>query len=316
MGSNTNGGVHADNVNCRTGPTLGHVLQLYAHGDKYQGHGPVGVNHDSSPVPQKVDRATHWHNKGYVHDCAPHCDVQRVGASVTSKVAIKAGTVEVMMKPCPQFGAASTVFLISYQQVECGSPDKPNVQNNCPADYTKNCCIDGNCTINPNGKTGDVCRGMWVKNKEIDIEMPSSHVQGDAANDPKNINFGNFRFNSVQAVPWSYKHHTKCAILDRKNPDGTSACEDDEFVAINPAKQQNDGKFHKYTIEWDGKSVVKASIDGVLQKTITDFVPSVGEGELSLKLNIASWFPNSWAGSPDFSTCVTEVASVKITDAP
>jgi beta-glucanase (GH16 family) len=227
-------------------------------------------------------------------------------------VAITSGTVEVVMKPCPSFGVANGIWLFSYQEEACGST--PNIRNNCSAAYTKQCCIDGNCTINPNGKTGDVCRGQWIKNKEIDIELPSSVVNGDKANDPAYISFGNLRANSVQAVPWSYKHHTKCGINDHTNPDGTSSCEDDNYVAVNPATSQNDGKFHTYKIDWDGESTVKVYVDGTLQKTITKYVPSVdlAAGELPLNLNIASWFPNSWAGSPEFSTCVTEVASVMI----
>jgi len=302
-------------VNCRKGdPTYGNVLQLISHGDKFEGKGPIGVSHNGDPIDANTGLGK-WNWNGYQHKCAPFCNVQRVGASVRSKVAITSGVTEVVMKPCAHFGSASTVFLFSYQQEACGDPDKPNVVNQCSKGYTANCCIAGNCTINPNGKTGDVCRGVWVMNKEIDIEIPSSIVAGDAANDPANIDFGNMRANSVTAFPWSYKHHTKCAIHDRTNADGTSACEDDHYVRISPAMLQNDGHFHAYKIDWDGKTTVKVFVDDILQQTITDFVPSVdlAAGELPLQLNLASWFPNAWAGSPDFETCVTEIASVKIT---
>jgi len=291
----------------------GNVLQLTAHGDRFQGKGPIGVDHSGDPVDPQSGLGK-WNWAGYKHSCSPHCNVQRVGASVRSKVAITSGITEVVMKPCPQFGAASTIFLFSYQEEACGDPNKPNVLNQCSGDYTQNCCIDGNCTINPNGKTGDVCRGVWVKNKEIDIELPSADVEGATANDPANIDFGNLRGNSVTAFPWSYKHHTKCGIHDRTNPDGTSACEDDNYVHVKPGMQANDGKFHKYTIDWDGKSTIKISVDDVLQKTITAYVPTVdlAAGEIALQLNLASWFPNAWAGSPDFETCVTEIASISI----
>lgn len=73
------------------------------------------------------------------------------------------------MKPCPMFGTASAAFVYNWTEVTCGSPLKPNVQNKCSPAYTAQCCRDGNCTINPNGKTGDVCRGIWTKNDEIDM---------------------------------------------------------------------------------------------------------------------------------------------------
>merc|ERR1712046_39787 len=135
-GNNVNGGVNAGNVNCRKGdPTYGNVLQLTTHGDRFTGAGPIGVDHDGKPVDASTGNSK-WNFPGYQHKCAPHCNVQRVGASVRSKVAITAGVTEVVMKPCSQFGAASTIFPFSYQQEACGDPNKPNVRNQCSKDYT------------------------------------------------------------------------------------------------------------------------------------------------------------------------------------
>ena len=136
-----------------------------------------------------------WKNTNYTYDCSPNCNVQRVGASVRLKQTFTSATVEMMMKPCPNYGAASTMFLYSYDEETCGDPDKPGILNKCSPAYTKQCCISANCTIDPNGKVGDVCRGIWVKNKEIDLEMPSSLGRGLDSVDPSMISFNNARMN-------------------------------------------------------------------------------------------------------------------------
>ena len=299
-GGDVNNGVHPLNVNCRQDDELGAVLQLFSHGDQYVGHGPLGKHNSSESW---ID----WKYDGYQHDCAPHCDVQRVGGAVRSKLAFTSATVEAMIKPCAKFGAASTMFLYSYQEETCGDVNKPGILNTCSPAYTKQCCIRGNCTIDANGKLGDVCRGTWVKNKEIDLEIPSSLKTGLDSVNPAEISFNNARMNSVTAFPWSYKHHTKCGV--------TSPCESDNFV--NVLENQADGKFHKYKIVWDGINAVDVFVDDQLMSHIAgpQFVPQVdlNNGDKALQIILAAWFPNAWAGSPVFSSCVTEVSSVSIT---
>ena len=305
-GGNVNGGVSPLNVNCRRDALLGGVLQLFSHGDQYVGNGPKGTAHSGVNIAPSGNWLN-WKNDGYKHDCAPHCDVQRVGGSVRSKMAFTSATVEAMIKPCPKFGVASTMFLYSYQEETCGDPNTPGVRNTCSPAYTQQCCINGNCTIDPNGKVADVCRGVWVKNKEIDLEIPSSLQRGLQSVDPKLISFRNARMNSVTAFPWSYKHHTKCGI--------NAPCESDNFVDTGVA--QDDGRFHKYKLVWDGVNSVDVFVDDVHSTTITgpQFVPTVDlkNGDKALQIILAAWFPNAWAGSPEFSTCVTEISSVNIT---
>lgn len=305
-GGDINGGVSPKNVNCRKDPELGGVLQLFSHGDKYVGNGPTGTSHSGTPILGSANWLG-WKNVDYKNNCAPNCNVQRVGASIRSKQAFTSATVEAMIKPCPQFGSASTMFLYSYDEESCGDPAKPGIRNKCSPAYTQQCCINGNCTIDPNGKVADVCRGVWVKNKEIDLEIPSSLQRGLKSVDPSLISFQNARMNSVTAFPWSYKHHTKCGVV---NP-----CESDNFV--DTALNQADGKFHKYKIIWDGVNSVDVFVDDEHKQTITgkQFVPTVdlANGEKALQIILAAWFPNAWAGSPEFSTCVTEVSSVNIT---
>merc|ERR1712216_896676 len=66
-GDSVNGGVNAGNVNCRKGdPTYGNVLQLFSHGDRYQGKGPNGVDHDGKPVDASTGNSK-WNFPGYQH---------------------------------------------------------------------------------------------------------------------------------------------------------------------------------------------------------------------------------------------------------
>lgn len=199
------------------------------------------------------------------------------------------------------------MFLYSYDEEHCGDPDKPGIRNTCSPEYTQQCCIDANCTIDPDGKVADVCRGIYIKNKEIDLEIPSSLQKGIGSIDPTLISFNNARMNSVTAVPWSYKHHTKCGIVH--------PCEEDNFVDVG--FNQADGNFHKYEVVWDGVNAVDVFVNNVHIQQITGaaFVPKVDleSGDKALQIMLASWFPNSWAGSPVFSTCVTEIASINIT---
>jgi len=76
---------------------------------------------------------------------------------------------------------------------------------------------------------------------------------------------------------------------------------------------QNDGKFHTYRFDWhtgDKNEIprVEFYIDGKLVKVNKTHIPT-NKG----RLWIGIWFPNGWAGTPDFDTEVFEIASVKIT---
>jgi len=78
-------------------------------------------------------------------------------------------------------------------------------------------------------------------------------------------------------------------------------------------KAQNDGEFHKYRFDWhtgdEGETPrVDFYFDDELITTNTTHIPT-NEGRLWIGL----WFPNGWAGTPDFDTAVFEIDSVKIT---
>lgn len=61
----------------------------------------------------------------------------------------------------------------------------------------------------------------------------------------------------------------------------------------------NDGDFHTYKIEWHTAPtpMIKYYIDGVLYHTATTKIPT-----LEAQFWIGVWFPNKWAGEPNFET--------------
>lgn len=76
---------------------------------------------------------------------------------------------------------------------------------------------------------------------------------------------------------------------------------------------QNDGKFHKYRFDWhtgddNQQPRVEFYFDDVLVYTSTTNIPTNAS-----RLWIGLWFPNKWAGIPNFDTTMFEVDSVKIT---
>jgi hypothetical protein len=305
-GGKINGGIVQKNVACVHDADLGkQVVQLTAHGDNFTGTGPVGINKDLS-ARTSDEEWVDWKWDGYQPTCSPYCHVRRVGGGIKSVHQFVEGSFEVRLKPCKYYGAATAFFLYNYTEEKCGSLDKPNVENKCSPAYTKQCCIDGNCTINMAGKTGDVCRGTWVKNLEIDVELPTSLSIGQGSVNPALINYANARFNTIVAFPWSYKNHTKCGV---KQP-----CESDNYTPLNPSMMQNDGKYHTYRFDVVSGTSVNFYVDGTLQATVTgsEFVPDFS-GVNGGSIYIASWFPNAWTGTPDFDTCETLVDYFRFT---
>lgn len=80
----------------------------------------------------------------------------------------------------------------------------------------------------------------------------------------------------------------------------------------NPAPQ-DDGAFHTYRFDWfagDGVSYprVEFYVDDVYQYTSRSFVPTIPG-----YFNVGIWFPNNWAGDPDFVTRTLEIDRVAIT---
>ena len=98
--------------------------------------------------------------------------------------------------------------------------------------------------------------------------------------------------------------------------------ERDREMTFGPTKlpfKANDGKFHTWRIDWHtgdpegttGKVIeprVDFFLDGELIRTITTTVP-VDAGHFWIGL----WFPNKWAGEPDFDVDTLEIDWVRIT---
>ncbi|MFD2115347.1 glycoside hydrolase family 16 protein [Paenibacillus yanchengensis] len=84
-----------------------------------------------------------------------------------------------------------------------------------------------------------------------------------------------------------------------------------EYASLGQAV--NDGQFHTYRFDWHTgdsgeQKRVDFYIDDVLLHTTTEHIPTIGS-----RLWIGAWFPNNWAGTPDFHTETLEVDWVKIT---
>ena len=142
------------------------------------------------------------------------------------------------------------------------------------------------------------CSAMWtfeyeedwdtgeIVNHEIDIEMP-----GRPASENKNQSF----------------QYALCNTWTGENEGEYETGYTD--IGVNQA----DGEFHKYRFDWhtgnnDEDARVEFYFDDVLTYTSTEHIPT-NEGRLWLGL----WFPNGWAGIPDFETSAFEIDYVKIT---
>lgn len=142
------------------------------------------------------------------------------------------------------------------------------------------------------------CSAMWtfeyeedwdtgaITNHEIDIEMP-----GRPGSEKKNQSF----------------QYALCNTWIGENEGEYKTGYTD--IGVNQA----DGKFHKYRFDWHtGETGEKARVefyfDDVLTYTSTEYIPT-NAGRLWIGL----WFPNGWAGTPDFDTTAFEIDYVRIT---
>ena len=144
----------------------------------------------------------------------------------------------------------------------------------------------------PAGAVWSSEKGYYAVNHEIDIEMPGRPL-------PAHENIG---FDYALCNTWIGE-------------------EDDEYLASHTKlpQAQNDGQFHDYRFDWHtggldpvgGTNItprVDFYFDGVKVMTNYDFVPSKAG-----RLWIGTWFPNGWAGVPDFESSIMEVDWVRIT---
>ena len=125
-----------------------------------------------------------------------------------------------------------------------------------------------------------------ITNHEIDIEMP-----GRPESAIKNQNF----------------QYALCNTWIGENDGEYKTGYTD--IGVNQA----DGNFHKYRFDWhtgdeNEEARVDFYFDDVLTYTSKEYIPT-NEGRLWLGL----WFPNAWAGVPNFETSAFEIDYVKIT---
>ncbi len=125
-----------------------------------------------------------------------------------------------------------------------------------------------------------------ITNHEIDIEMP-----GRPASEKKNQSF----------------QYALCNTWTGEN--------EGEYKTgyTDIGADQADGKFHKYRFDWHTGSKTEEKrvdfyFDDELVYTSTKHIPT-NAGRLWIGL----WFPNAWAGVPDFDTAAFEIDYVKIT---
>ncbi|KAH9114026.1 hypothetical protein LEN26_012454 [Aphanomyces euteiches] len=119
-GSNVNGGVHADNVECIYDDSINAtVINLNAHGDKYSGSTPLGVaiaSNLSVVARNATSMLDSWALPGIRYfPCNPNaatCAARRVGASVSTNASWNAGVASFDMKACNAFGTISEAWLV------------------------------------------------------------------------------------------------------------------------------------------------------------------------------------------------------------
>ena len=132
----------------------------------------------------------------------------------------------------------------------------------------------------------------YVVNHEIDIEMP-----GRPAGPHENISY-EYALCNTWVGEWDEEYTTGYTKL---------------------ATRQDDGNFHTYRFDWHtggtdpvtGTNIPKRVdfyFDGVLTRTNTTHIPTKAG-----RLWVGAWFPNGWAGSPEFDTDVFTIDYVKIT---
>jgi hypothetical protein len=324
-GEGINGGVHPDNVRCAyesdtsalldatlaTSPN-GAVLELLAHGDAYTGTAPIGT--DSSGVARGADipfahprlqrpgnRAYNYTNKGWSWpgywpaECSAatgggsKCAVRRVGAAIqTTQNFAWGGVVQLRMKPCATdsddtsnsaWGTSSGVWL----------------QN-----ATKRTC-----------RTQREYIRLWQAALRSG-KAPSCNdwvMTADGEPEKADGRYHDYTFH------WT--HHGP-------NPGNISS------QIIYHASAGGD---KRPTYHWpsDGWGRVALYIDGRLLRTFVVGSSAGGASEEGYSasaytglgstgsgaspLTIGQWFPDAWAGAPDFGTCATRVASVRVMDA-
>lgn len=122
-GSDVNGGVHADNVQCSIDNAQSAAVGLEAHGDLYTGVLPVGVFRSTASDTMRErtvdDMFLEWALDGVsptACDILERCPSRRVGAAISTKLTLNAGVFVVRLMPCRAFGTSTQVWWGSYEE--------------------------------------------------------------------------------------------------------------------------------------------------------------------------------------------------------
>ncbi|MEV4515215.1 glycoside hydrolase family 16 protein [Dactylosporangium sp. NPDC049525] len=210
-------------------------------------------------------------------------DGKRVGAAIATADYYGPGRYEIRMKVANAPGVSTAIWTYNYQELYAGQSQPVQPASLGWPDYTFQCLPVG-CPDPSN--PGD---GYYAVNHEIDIEFPGR--SGPYTSD--------FSFRSAMFNTWTGENTNESNIQMMHN-------------VLNP---QNDGQFHDYVIDWhtnatDGGAAKRVDfyVDGVKMATSTTHIPTRAS-----RLWIATWFPNTWAGTASFDAAQAEVSSVKIT---
>lgn len=200
---------------------------------------------------------------------------ERVGAALVSRDFFGSGRFEIRAMVMPEFGATSTFWTFYYEEM--------------PSDHHEfQRFLDlGNVVRNQPGL--EYLQGGLILNHEIDIEIPG---RPRGIKDP----FDHISFDLALTNTW----------IGELPPEETSQ--------TGELSQDVRGDYHIYRWDWyagekkdrsDAK--VEFYIDGKLFKTITTNVPFV-KGQFWAGV----WFPNNWAGEPEFEIDYLLIDWVKI----
>jgi len=280
------------------------VLQLKAHGDLYSDKrdspagGPVGTGQET-PLMVQNGRAevplataqTGWKWPGYIPqpECSSAtsggglCAVRRVGAAVRSAVQFSRGAVmHFRMKPCTAWGTSTSAWLFNSSNLRCHRQTEYMGLWKAAVHQSKVSGCDSflHAADQLDGKYHDYILHWHTGTTDggDDGTADTSLAYGDVGGyDPPIRHYHHFDYRYHKNVSSPKKFHS----------------------------QAPSGGLSRATLYLDGQVVRRVS--GIEVSALV-----TANGDLS-PLVVGLWFPNAWAGAPEFATCDSRLASVKVT---
>ncbi|MDF2987909.1 MAG: hypothetical protein K0R50_3419 [Eubacterium sp.] len=249
--------------------------------------GNIISNYNGGVVPENVSLENgvlkleaHGNNytgdvKGVYRSGRERADNIRVGASIATKDYYASGRYEVNMKIPDELGACSAIWSFNYREL-----------------------YDEASLAAAAARGVDVSEGYYVSNHEIDIELPGRPT-GEVQDISYDYALCNTWRGETEVESTTNYTNVKEAMGDRLTGGELGALAD--------------GKFHTYRFDWhtgdsDTPAKVDYYIDNILIKTCTTDIPNIAG-----RFWVGIWFPNKWAGTPDFDTVTLDVDYLKIT---